>query len=101
MVGDRGQDADAQDVTLAAGRARRHLERAIGGGERGARLGQQRLPDRCQRDPAGSAVQELRAEPALDQPQLLGQRLLGDVEPRRGGGQAARLGDRHEVAKLT
>ena len=46
------------------------------------------------------AIEQRRAQPTLDQRDLLRQRLLGDVQASRRRSEAARLGDRDEVAQL-
>ena len=51
-------------------------------------------------DPPARAVEELRAEPLLERPDLQADRRLGDPEPLRGLGEAAPLDDGAERGEL-
>jgi hypothetical protein len=53
------------------------------------------------RDAAPIAIQQRLLEFDLELAHLMAQRGLGDVEQRRGLGEAAQIGDVHEVLKVT
>jgi hypothetical protein len=68
----------------------------------------QHVAGRVQQDAAGRgepqpfppALQQRRAHDLLQPPDLLAQRRLGDEDPLRGVREAARVGQRHEVAQM-
>ena len=100
VVGDAGQEPHPEVPDLTARRAAHRLRRTVGLGEHRPRLAQEHLAGRGQRDAAPAALEQHHAELRLERAHLLRERLLRDVQPARGGGQAARLGDRHEGAQL-
>ncbi len=63
------------------------------------RAGDQFLTGRGEPQRLGGAIHQACAQPALQQPDLLTEGRLGDVEPARGGGEVALLGQRDEVAQ--
>jgi hypothetical protein len=61
---------------------------------------QQHAARRGEPQPVAAAVQQRRAHDLFQAPDLLAQGGLGDEDPLRGAGEAARIGDRHEVAQM-
>jgi hypothetical protein len=61
---------------------------------------QQYAARRGETQPFATAVQQRRAYDLFQAPDLLAQGGLGDEDPLRGVREAARIGDRHEVAQM-
>jgi hypothetical protein len=74
--------------------------RALGGGERRARLGKEPPPRVGQRHAARRALQESDPELDLEPAQLLADRGLDDVQALGRAPEVQLLGDGHEVVQL-
>jgi hypothetical protein len=69
-------------------------------GQRAPRPRHQQFTGGGQRDVARGAVDQRHADLVLEPPDLLGERRLGDVEPRGSPREVALVGERDEVAQL-
>jgi hypothetical protein len=92
--------ADGQAAGEQAAERRHGLAAALGGLERGSRVGQQGLAGRGQPDPAPVAQEQALAELGFQAADLLADGRLGDRDAVGRAGEVALLGDGHEVAKL-
>ena len=93
--------AHAQTADLTRSRTARRPHRAVGVGQRAARLGEKRPSRLSERHAPFRARQEHHAQFALEVLDLLAQRRLHDVEPQRRAPKVQFLGDGHEVANMT
>ena len=69
-------------------------------GEHRAGAAHESLADRGQDHATGAALEQRRAELALELLHAAGQRRLGELQMPRRRAQTATLGDRHDIAKL-
>jgi hypothetical protein len=89
-------DVDSQRRAPPAPRAPRGVERLVGCGDRTPRRREHRIAGRGELDRSRLAVEEHRAELALELLDRAAERLLGDVQPSRRRREAALLGHREE-----
>jgi hypothetical protein len=100
VVGQRGEEPDPQFALLAASRATHGLDRTLGLREHRPRLAEQHGADVGELDSTGAPLEQLDPELRLQRADLLGERLLGDVQPPGRAGEVALLRDGDEVAQL-
>jgi hypothetical protein len=99
-VGRRLDEADAEPPDLAARRALGSPLRALGLGERETRLGEEGAPRRGERHAARDALEERRAELALEVADLPAERRLRDVQAPGGAPEVPLLRDGREIAEV-
>src|ERR1700682_4585198 len=80
VVRDGGEETNPQFALLALRRATHGLERAVSPCEHRPRLAKQHLTHPSQRSAAGAPLEQPNAELQLERTDLLGKRLLGDVQ---------------------
>ena len=96
-----GKQPDHHLPDLPAMRARGHQPRALGLGDGGARLGQEKAAGFGQRHGTAGAVEQAHLQLLLQRADLLAERRLGHAEAFRGAAEVQFLGHGDEVAEVT
>ncbi len=94
--GDRSRHIDGQRPTAPPAVPREGGGQFVVGGQGPARVRQQPLPLRGERDLPGAAHEQHGTQLALQRPDVAAERLLGHIQPGRGTGEVQLLGNGHE-----